>query len=334
MQLLKVRNGLLEIDNFYMTSSFADFLGVGTTHRDANSFYIDGNEKIEREFPYKTFVIELNKENWTDMSDDDSLIFYVSDAIDEYGIIDSKSDDPSSYQKILFLDNHVQCYISNTGKEWINVGGADLLGTVISKQGFRKSGSKSQKIMNYAVYIDPYLTIQNFPENYKIELHSEGNTKIKERLFTSEQVAQIYLDYCMKGYIKVYDTNNTLVYTSRMLDFNYGDVYTANEFEIEISYESRTLPDEETTELTSYGYPQKVILKNISSNKTYTNLKISTEIDSTDIIELSFDAFTYDKTIVLSELSPNQEQEIYISIKRGSDTRTFEVRDFLFKIEE
>jgi hypothetical protein len=335
MQLLKVKNGLLEKDNFYMTSSFEDFLGTSTTHRDGDSFFIDGNETIERLFPYQNFLLELKKENWNPIEDDDRILFYVSDSVDLYGIVEDNQGgtEQTPYLRIVVIDGYIQTYASLDGITWENIGGADLYGKVISKQGFKKDSSKSFKMLDYHVYSSPFLTIQNFPENYKAELYDTANTLLKERLFDSNSECQIYLDYNLEGYFKIYDPNGIEVFTSSIMQFSQGDIFVACEFELELIYKEVVLPKDEITEMGTYGSGQRVTLRNISTSSTYTNLLISTEIESTDTIELSFDNINYSPTLTVPSLAPNGEVDIYVMITRGDGTTSFVTREFMFKVE-
>lgn len=334
MQLLKVKNGLLEKDNFYMTSPFEDFLGTSTTHRDGDSFFIDGNEIIERLFPYQNFLLEIKKENWAEVTDSDRILIYVSDSVDLYGIVeDGQGSEQTPYLRIIVIDGYIQTYASLDGISWENIGGADLYGKTIVKQGFRKDSPKSFRLMDYHVYSSPYLTIQNFPEGYKAELYDTSNALIKERLFDENSECQIYLDYNLQGYFKIYDLNGTLIFTSATTDFKQGDIFIACEFDLELIYKEVILPKDEVTEMGTYGSGQKVTLHNISTTQTYTNLKISTEIDSNDIIELSFDNVNYSPTLTVPSLAPDGEIDIYVMITRGDGTSSFVTREFMFKVE-
>jgi hypothetical protein len=333
MQLLKVKDGLLEQDNFYMVSPFSDFLGVAGTHRDGNNLFIDTNEKIERLFPYENFLVMIRKENWTTLASDDRFIFYVGDSADEWGVADDWDGDQHEYMKIIVIDGFVQCYVSSDAITWENVGGTNLLGTTVGKQGFRKEGSKSLKLMDFKVYRDPYVTIQNFPENYKVELYSADGTKLKERLFDSNEEANVFIDYPLSGFIKVFSDTGTLMFTSNTMNFNYGDTFTACEFQLELEYKGVVVPEEEITSFGTFGAPQLVTLRNISTSETYSNLTISTEVETNDIIELSFDNITFTPILPIASLAPNEEVDIYVSVTRGSETPSFVTREFQFKVE-
>ncbi|AMS01146.1 hypothetical protein AR9_g062 [Bacillus phage AR9] len=335
MNLLKVRDGRLELDNFYTNSDFADFLNKGGTHKDFddNSLYIDTNERIERTLNYNNFLIEIRKENWEELNDDEKFTFYVGDSVNEYGISEDK-DEPiqKQFQKIIYSEGYVQCYVSDDGKSWQNLGGVSTLGENIIKQGFQKISTKSAKLIHYAVYTDPFLTIQNFPEGYSAKLFDETNTLIKERLFDINNEAKIFLDYNINGYLVIYDLEGNEVIRTDQMNFSYGNTFVACDYKLEMIYKDQVLPNEEVTEIDTYGSPQLVTLKNISDNQTYNNLTLTTETLSDDLIELSLDNINFSESITIPNILPNEEVDIYININRGKKTPTFSYREFLFKV--
>ncbi|QXN70279.1 hypothetical protein INTERNEXUS_239 [Bacillus phage vB_BspM_Internexus] len=335
MNLLKIKDGRLELDNFYTNSNFADFLNKGGTHRDFedNSLYIDTNEKVERVLNYKNFLIEIKKENWEELNEDEKFTFYIGDSVNEYGISEDK-DDPiqKQFQKIIYSEGYVQCYVSDDGISWQNLGGVNNLGENITKQGFQKISTKSLKLLHYAVYTDPFLTIQNFPEGYIAKLYDENNNLIKERLFDKNNEVKIFLDYNITGYIVIYDLENNEVTRTNQMEFSYGNTFIACDYKLEMIYKDQLLSNEEVTEIDTYGSPQLVTLRNISDSQTYNNLTITTETLSDDLIELSLDNITFSESITIPDILPNEEIDIYISINRGEKTPTFSYREFLFKV--
>lgn len=329
MSLIKVSSGLLEVENFYLISPFQDFLGLGTTHRDNTNFYIDDNVKIERNLNYSEFVIEIKKQNFTNLTKKDSFIFYVAKDVDMYGIEDEIKAGQSQYHKIIYNDKYLQCYISNDRKNWTNVGGLQL--DSINKQGFKKDSEQSFILNEYKVYTNPYVTIQNLDQNSKVEFYDINNNLIKTRLFDENKICQIYLDYCMTGYFKIYDINNNLINTSQNLNLEYGDIYyySLYEIELELIYNSVVLNENPTYLQEKYDV---VNLKNISVDKTYENLLISTQTSYDDTIELSLDNITFTNTVAITTIASNQQIPIYIKIIKGATNLNFLVRNFEFKV--
>jgi hypothetical protein len=332
MKLLKIRNGKLEYDNYFMTTPFSDFMGVGNTHRDAEFFYVDTESSIERRIPYENFLIQLKKENWETGNNEDGFIFYIGNIDEQYGIIDILEEEQHEYHKIIFLDKFIQCHVSHDGEVWESLEGLNLEEEeMINIQGFKKTGNNSLKLMEYAVYHDPYLTIQNFPEGYRAELYSTDDVLLKERLFGSNEQTEIYLDKCLTdSYLKIYDNENNLVLSTDKTDFNYGDVYILSDYDLDIIYKERNLPDEEITEMDTFASSQRVTLVN-TGQETYEYLTVGTVIDSADKITLSLNNINFSETVVLPIMRPADEIDIYVRIERGEGDG-FIVRSFLFKV--
>jgi len=316
-----------------MTTPFPDLLGYGATHRDVSSFYMDTINEVSRRMDYKQCVIEIQKENWEYGEAGDEFLFYIGDAHQRLGIKDYFEEEQHSYQKIVYLENFIQCHVSHDREQWINVGGLDITGVNITTQGFRKTSNYPLRLMNYAIYHDPYLTIQNFPENYKIELYNSDDVKVNERLFTLNEDVEIYLDRPLNdAYVKVYDTDNNLVFTSDRMDFKYGDAFAMLEFELEAIYKGRILPDEEITQMDTGTWSELVILKNTSDIQTYNNLTVGTVVESDDTVQLSLDNINFSDTVPIVELDPLSEINIYVQIRKADTTNTFITRNFLFKV--
>jgi hypothetical protein len=340
LNLVKTSDGLLEVENFYLTSSFNDFLGFNNASRDTENFYIKGNSKIERNFNYNDFVIELYKLNWDTMDTSDSFVFYIVSTLNNiYGTKDDITNGESQYLKIISDDNYIQTYSSVNRKNWNNIGGIGLqTGETIDKQGFQKISSKDITIKDYKVYSNPYVTIQNLPENYKVELYNESDQLIKTRLFDINLQANVFLDYCGNGYFKFYDINNNLIYTSDLLYLQYGDIYTFTDYELELFYKNNDISkDIDTfldTDMVTLGRIEEVVLKNSSISSDYTKLCISAKTGFDDTIQLSLDNITYANTVTINSIEHQQEITIYIQMIRGATNHNFISRNFQLCIDK
>lgn len=334
MKLIKASDGLLEIENFYLTSPFPDFLGEeGIIHRDDENFYIDGNSKIERNFTYSNFVIELYKLNWENINITDEFIFYIGSDSNLYGIKDDISNGQSQYLKIICNDGYIQTYMSNDKKIWNNLGGIELKADeLIIKQGFQKNSKQSLLIKDYKVYSSPYITVQNLPENYKAELYDENNNLLKTRIFDENMKCEIFLDYCLNGYIKLYNDKDVLIYETDLLYLQYGDTYTYSDYDLELYYMNENITPDPSTMLNiddgGSVEVEEVILKNVSLIDNYANLEISSKTKEDEVIKLSLDNETFNDTVVIEELDMNQEVSIYIQITKGSSNHNFICRNF------
>lgn len=330
MKLIKVTDGLLEAEQFSLASSFPDYFNKNDIIiGEDNNVIINSNNKIERNVFYSEFLIEISKNNWDDIQEDENFLFYIGVDENIYGIQDNLINGQSLYQKIIYNDNYLQTYVSEDKQHWNNLGGLRIKS--ISRQGFKKSSPNPVVLKEYKIYRNPYITIQNFSKNVKVELYDEADNKVKERFFNENLECTIFLDYCMKGYLKFYDTNSDLLYTSDVLDLQYGDVYCYSNYELELEYKNRTLTDiptclEDPEEL--------IILKNVSIDKTYYNLKLFAETPYDDTILLSLDGESFGNNVVISKIKPNDKIDIYIRIVKGKTNHNFVCRDFELKLEQ
>ena len=114
MKLIKVKNGLMEAENYFLASSFSDFAGSANIIRDiaTSRLKLISNNKIERKFEYKEFVIELEKENFKTMAIDDYSMIYIGNKEYSFGIKDIEIDAQNKFWKILKQDNYIQAYSS------------------------------------------------------------------------------------------------------------------------------------------------------------------------------------------------------------------------------
>lgn len=330
MILLKIEDGKREVDNFYLSSSFSDYAGSSTVTRDPvqNTVSLISNDKIERLFPYEEFVVEVKKQNWGTYNPKDFNECYIGTVNNRCGIIDDTQGE-HPYWKLLREDGYIQVYSSEDGKQWENIGG-DKIEEVIASQGFQKNGDKPFVLESYKVYKRSYITLLNFPQNTIAVLKDELGNEIRRRIFDENLQCEIFLDSCMKGQLVFLDPSNNVIYTSFIIDLQYGDIYILSPYELEIIYHNS--PVSSPTMLDSLS--EAITIKNISStNETYSNLTISTKDESEDIIQLSFDGKTFTDTLSLPEIKPEQEIIVYVNIYKSINNHNFQVRDFQLILE-
>lgn len=335
MKLIKVKDGLLEVEKFYLTSSFSDFLGKDISYVKNGELNIVSNVRIKRDLFYNEFVLELKKTNWDTLNNEDKFSFYVeTNKNDIYGIEDSLAEDQSEYQKIIYHDNYIQFYTSDDSKEWTNIGGVQLYNNEsISGQGFQRQSDKLTIIKNYKIYSSPYIKLQNMKKNYKVELYDENNNLLKTRLFTEQMECDIYIDYCFRGYFKIYDIENNLIYTSELMDLQYGDGYLFTKYNLEVYYYNTNVTEESNTFLQNDDnqniHIEIVGIKNASIEDIYTDLKISTyNYSNEDIITLSLDNETYTDSLLVDQLNPQEIIYLYIKIEKSNMNGNFVYRNF------
>lgn len=332
MPLIKIQEGLLERDNFYLTSSFSDFLGNGTYAKSLGYFELKQGE-IKRNFTYKEFVIEVIKDNKT-LQKEESYSFFIEvlnkdGELKEIGLCETQGEANITHWRITCYENFIQTYISLDGVNWENTSGTKLIDMKIVYQGFKVKGETSLVFTDYRVYHNPFITLQNFEEDFKVELYSATDALIKTRLFDANMEAHIFIDNNVEGYFKVYDYTNNLIFTSQKYVLSMGGVYVYTPYELEMTYKGNVI---------GYGPThlgknlQLLQLKNIGT-ELYENLKV-VHLKATsdkDIIELSLDGLTYTVSLNIASLALGEVQDIYVRITKD-DVYDFMVNEFELRI--
>lgn len=332
MKLIKVKDGLLEAENFFLASSFSDFAGSANIARDIKTgkLKLISNNKIERKFEHKEFVIELEKQNFEIMSDDDYAMIYMGNNDYTFGIKDVKVNDQNKYWKILRQDNYIQAYSSSDGLNYTNIGGMQF-SEPITKQGFTKHCNEDFILNNYKVYDNPYITICNFPEGTICELYDLDNKLIKTRSFDDHLECKVFIDGKMGGYFIFKDVDENVIYKSDTLHMSYGDVWVFSPYNFEVIYHGNIVTNINPALL--QDLEEIVSIRNIG-NKDYKDIKIGTETVSNDLIELSFDGVTYTDTVIIDTISPGEQRQLFVRIIKNTDNHSFNVRDFQLVIHE
>lgn len=329
MPLIKVECGLLEEENFYLTSPISDFLGDGIWSRTQEKFILKSGE-IKRRLPYKeSFVIDVKKET-AELDKFSEFIFFIESNDKKFGIREVKGNENNIYWKIIYSDGFIQIYSSDDNMNWINKGGCDInLGEEIF-QGFRVIGKNNLVITDYKVYSSPFLKLQNFEPNTLVHLYNISDTLIKQRLFDSSYECKIFLDCKVKGYLKIFSdsTLEKLLYTSPVYDFDLGDVFLfSNEF-IQLIYKGKVLTYQ-TTDLINYN--EHFIIKN-SSEIQVLNICVEVINPNSDDIKMSLDKESYFNKICIGSLEPNEEKDMYLKITKDLKNPNFSRKQFDIKI--
>lgn len=324
MLFIKVKHGLLEEENFYLTSSASDFLGEGTWSRTDTDFKLFSGE-IKRKLPYKDgFVIDVKKKT-SDINIDTEYTMFIENDNAKFGLKEIKGDETAQYWRIIYHNGFIQTYSSQDGEIWLNKGGCNIEFEGDLFQGFEVKGGKELVITNYNIYNSPYLKLQNFPLNTVAQIYNSDNTIVKERVFDDKYECDIFLDKKINGYIKIFSdsTLNTLLFTSSIRDFFQGDVFLFSNENIQLIYKNKVL-DYEVTNIESYK--ECLIVKN-SSDIVANDIHIEV-INNSEIIEISFDDTNYSKVICLDELNPQQEIKLYIKIVKDNNFQNFKTQQF------
>jgi len=333
MKLIKVKNGLLEAENFFLVSTFGDFAGSNNVSRDiaTGELKLISDNKIERSFAYNEFVIEVKKENFTTPNPSNYAMIYLGNSDYTFGIKDNEFNTQHNYWKILKQDNYIQAYVSEDGVNYINIGGMEF-SEDITKQGFMKYGTEDFILDDYKVYTCPYLTIQNYPSGTICELYDTENNLLIARAFDDNFKCKIYLDNNnIEGYFTFKDTEGNIIGNNTdPLVLGYGDVWVCSPYNFEIIYHGSVISD--ITPALLQDLDELMVIKNVGS-KDYTGLVIGTQTSSNDLVQLSLDGVTYANTISI-DIYQNEEKNIYVKVTKNVNNHNFSVRDFQLIINE
>lgn len=330
MKLIKVKDGLLESDNFFLVSPFNDYAGETNVTKDISTgrLKIISDTKIERSFTYNEFVIDVKKAN-SEMSSDDYAIMYLNNGSATLGIKDSPFTTQNAYWKILKKENYIQAYSSSDGIDYTNIGGMSVEGAPI-KQGFMKHGSDFI-LEDYKVYNSPYVTIQNFDEGFICELYDSQDNLLKTRVFDNNMECKLFLDHHnFEGYFIFKDLDNNIVYTSEKIILDYGDVWIISPYNFEILYLGNVVTN--LNPATLMDLDEAIVIKNVGNND-YRNITIGTQTSSNDLIQLSLDGINYSDTLNI-DINQSEEKTVYVKITKNIDNHNFNVRDFQVVITE
>ncbi|WMJ80980.1 hypothetical protein RBU49_01635 [Clostridium sp. MB40-C1] len=332
MKLLKVKNGLIEVENFFLTSSFSDFAGESNITRDIKTgkLKLISNNKIERKFNYDEFVIELEKENFNTLNDYDYSMVYLGNSDYTLGIKDIQTNEQNKYWKILKKDNYIQAYVSSDGFDYKNIGGMEFK-EPLTKQGFSKHSDEDFILNNYRVYDNPYVTIQNFPEGILCELYDKKDNLLKTRKFDKYLECKVFIDGNMEGYFKFKNLKGDVIYTTDIINLSYGDVWVGSPYNFEIIYQGNVVTNINPALL--QDLEELITIKNIG-DKDYTNIKVGTKTSSNDLIQISFDGESYRDYLVIDNIKQGESRDMFVKIIKNAENRNFAVRDFQLVINE
>lgn len=324
MPFVKQRNGLLEDQDFYLTSSFADFLISGEASRKDGVFELRKGE-IKRHFTYTTFVIEVEKV-YLPLAEKNQQIFFIETNQRRLGLYDASGVGYCAYWRLICHEGFVEAYKSGDGLAWEIVGGEHLAPDErILYQGFEVVGDQALSFSRYRVFHDPFLTLQNFPEGFKAECYDTEGSLFKAAFFDHDMTARLFWEaQPTSGSIQVKDALDNLIYEAPRLEYIMGERYIYTAYLLEMRYEG---------EIIGYGPTQldeksiqRMVLCNLSLDETYRDILLAVEATG-DQVELSLDGSHYTPEITIATLAPKEECAFYVRITKESHDE-FEVREF------
>lgn len=332
MKLVKIRDGLIEQENFFTTSPSTEFLGNHEYTRTGDIFTLRKGY-IERPFPYSEYVIEVEKEN-EPLEEGSFFDFYirkehiVSGMREQYG----ESDNGQVYKhwKLIRYDDYIQAYASVDKKSWVNKGGGEYIGKLSEVQGFKVSDNAELSIRDYKVYHSPYFTLYGLTPEFEVVLLNNG-VETHRVIVDNTGSVNIFLDFVYENaVIEVYNTTGEQVFQSEPKVIKYGDIFLEAENNIELIYKGSILNHESTF---LHTRKELIAIKNMSDSETYYDIGLSIINQNKDDVELSFDDSTYAESITLNELQPNEQRDFYIRITRDRTVGNYGLRNFALVID-
>lgn len=325
MPLVKCNDGIIEGENFYLASS-VDFLGNNMECYVMDNYFVLSKGSIERSLLYNTFVVEIKKK-FNPKSSKDVAFFYISNG-EKFGILEKYSANQNNYcyWKIVYYDGFLQTYKSLDGQLWENIGGAKV--DNISLQGFEVTGKTPFMFSDYKLYTSPYITIYDYPDNYKVQLLDTSNDIVKQGTFYNNE-CKIFLDYCFTGKIKILDKNNHLIDSTNLIELNYGDEFCLSDYNIELYYGKNKIKN-----TTLIKTSLEILTINNMSDTSYKDLNISIvkPNNNIDVIGLSLDGIHFDSSIIIDELRSNESKDIYIKIQSEDKSTSILYKNFNINI--
>jgi len=327
MPLIKVKKGLLEQENFYLTSPATDFLGTGEWIRTDTTFNLK-NGTVKRRLPQSNFVIDVSKKIlFPETEPEKSLCeFFIESNNEKWGLKETISDE-TAYWRIICYDGFIQIYFLIYEETWINNGGSEIsLGENVY-QGFTVNDCELS-IDGYKLYDNPYLELQNFEPGTAVQLLDIESNLIKERLFNEDYTAKIFLDSCTKGYLK-FIYNNEEIFTSSIIDFDLGDVFLFSNENIELIYKGKVLTFETTK--VSKDEIEQFIIRNAGKDEIF-DINIEVLSSNGDLVHISFDNAEYSNILNIENMLASEERIFYLKIIKQVAADNFSVKKFDIKI--
>lgn len=320
--LIKVEDGLIEEENFLLTSPVEDFLGNAEYSRTPDKFILKQG-KIERNCRHNEFVIEIQKEI-SELGESDRHAFFCRNKESTAGMEEISGQEAFPYWKIVCWGGWMQTYKSENRQEWNNAGGIPWTDTLY--QGFEVEGDIPCTIQEYKVYKTPYIKIQNFPPGTKVQLLDDQDKFIKERVFDDLGTVRILLDFCMEGKLAFYDREENEIYTTGKLKLKYGDVYMETPYNIQMRYKGSAMEWRTTTLESTKDIVELVNL----SEDNYSNLRVRVikSAENSDTVIISLDDVTYFDEVNIESLLAHESRDIYIRIICDAEKNNYATKQF------
>ncbi|MCD3223834.1 hypothetical protein [Clostridium botulinum] len=322
MKLLKCKDGKLEMGNFFLTSNFFNF-AENDVERDLSKglLKLNSNTRLERNFNYREFVLEVEKEN-IDLKEDEYCQLYFDTKKINFGIKEEYQDNQNKFWKIIKCDDFIQAYASKDKIDYENLGGMKQEES-IKTMGFKKYSDKPLILKGYKIYSNPFVVIKNFNQGTLCELYAEDSRLVDAKVFNEEMECRFLLNYIFKGYFIFKDLQGKEIYRSNILNLSYGDEYILSPYHFEIIYKGQIVGTENPTTLDSLF--ELITIKNISKS-TYKNILVGIDNFSDEIIQISLDGTNFYDEVKFENFETLTERNVFVRIQRTK--KGFGVRNF------
>lgn len=324
MILVKTSSGRLEQENFFMNPSAADFLSGGSWSATENGFTLSEGI-VKRHLPYSEFMLDIRKDAVC-LDKDEVFSFFIESQNSRMGLIE-EGVESKEYWRFIYNQNFAQIYTSDDGQNFENHGGEYYEYNEHFLQGFEKQGDKDLTLKTYNLYKSPFLTIQNFQPGTIAQIHDRDGNLIKQRTFRDDFTCEIFLDYCLDGYLE-FHYNGDLMFRSDIRFFEHGDTFLFCELGVELLHQDVIL-ENQTTILRERV--EELVLRNIT-NKVVNNLILQIVNSNPDKIELSLDGNSYNTKIVVGEIKEYADVPLFLRIMRKQHFTEFRFEEFQIDI--
>lgn len=330
MNIVKIEDGLLEQDDYFLTSRTTDFLGDGMFSRANNELELL-NGYIERNFSYKNYVIVVDKKPDT-LDIDGKFSVYTRKHTRRNGIeevYDSSTTGSATNWKIVQYEGFVQTYISYDNKQtWIACGGGQIR-EYSEIQGFYVEGNVPLRLTQYKVYRNPYVRLFDIDLGYTVKMVDENGNILDEQISQYGDI-RFFLENEITAKFMFYDEYGVFVEETSFMNLKLGDSYVNLLYEIDLYY-GNLIERYSTTKLNSLK--EVIQIKNNSSTDIYDDVIVRPVNENPDRIQLSLDGINYADSITFPSLAPQEMRNIYILITKDKTSPSFGRRSFVLEIE-
>lgn len=330
MKITKVEDGLLEQDDYLLTTRTTEFLGEHTFSRTTDILSLNSGY-LERNLKHNEFVIVVDKEPDI-LNSTSKFSMYTRKDTRRIGIeeiSDGLPNKSATNWKIVQYDGFVQTYMSYDDKKtWIACGGGQIR-EYIDIQGFYIEGDVPLRLKKYALYRNPYVRIFDVGLDYKVDLVDAFGNIIDSQVCDTGDVKFLLNDIILGKFV-FYDETGMLIHETPVMEIKLGDSYINVLFDVDLYYGS-LIKKYSTTKLRKLN--DVVQIKNNSNTDTYKSVVVSVVNETTDIITVSLDGNIYDTYVEIEELRPQETRDIQISITKDRVLPHFGRRSFVLEIE-